>query len=271
MPRIPTPASIEAAPAAAQPLLAAVKKQLGIVPNMFRAISNSPAALEGYLGLNGALAKGTLEAPTRERIHLMSAAISSGVCIASPSTAKPPALTTATTTSSAHASVGVRGRPSRGRRSSPLRRRAEDLDSVQAGDVTQPSRVDRGRFRDHPGGRRPSGLAGKALETARCRDLERAQRRARVDEEAVRESVRQEYDVTRTGCQLVVAAEEAGRAREQKKTSSSSVCRCIGGANPGGLRNSTTESLPSVCDPATLTVTRLPRNHNASPAPSATC
>jgi uncharacterized peroxidase-related enzyme len=70
MPRIPTPASIEAAPAAAQPLLAAVKKQLGIVPNMFRAISNSPAALEGYLGLNGALAKGALEAPTRERIAL---------------------------------------------------------------------------------------------------------------------------------------------------------------------------------------------------------
>ena len=33
-------------------------------------IANSPAALEGYLGLNGALAKGTLEAQTRERIAL---------------------------------------------------------------------------------------------------------------------------------------------------------------------------------------------------------
>ena len=70
MTRLPTPASIEASPAAAQPLLQAVKKQLGVVPNMFRLISNSPAALEGYLGLNGALAKGTLEAPTRERIAL---------------------------------------------------------------------------------------------------------------------------------------------------------------------------------------------------------
>jgi uncharacterized peroxidase-related enzyme len=70
MSRIPTPASIEAAPEKSQPLLEAVQKQLGIVPNMFRAIGNSPAALEGYLGLNAALAKGALEAPTRERIAL---------------------------------------------------------------------------------------------------------------------------------------------------------------------------------------------------------
>jgi uncharacterized peroxidase-related enzyme len=70
MSRIPTPASIEAAPEKSQPLLQAVQKQLGVVPNMFRAIGNSPAALEGYLGLNGALARGALEAPTRERIVL---------------------------------------------------------------------------------------------------------------------------------------------------------------------------------------------------------
>jgi uncharacterized peroxidase-related enzyme len=70
MPRLPTPASIETSPAAAQPLLAAVKKQLGVVPNLFRLVGNSPAALEGYLGLNGALGKGELEAPTRERIAL---------------------------------------------------------------------------------------------------------------------------------------------------------------------------------------------------------
>jgi uncharacterized peroxidase-related enzyme len=75
MPRIPTPASIEASPAAAQPLLQAVNKQLGVVPNLFRLVGNSPAALEGYLGLNGALAKGSLEAPTRERIALAIAEI----------------------------------------------------------------------------------------------------------------------------------------------------------------------------------------------------
>ena len=70
MSRIPTPDSIETAPEGAQPLLQAVRKQLGVVPNMFRVIGNSPAALEGYLGLNGALAKGALEPATRERIAL---------------------------------------------------------------------------------------------------------------------------------------------------------------------------------------------------------
>lgn len=70
MPRIPTPASVEAAPAKAQPLLNAVSKQLGVVPNLFRLVSNSPAALEGYLAMSSALAKGRLPAPTRERIAL---------------------------------------------------------------------------------------------------------------------------------------------------------------------------------------------------------
>ena len=70
MSRLPIPASIEASPAASQPLLQAVKKQLGVVPNLFRLVGNSPAALEGYLGLNGALARGALEAATRERIAL---------------------------------------------------------------------------------------------------------------------------------------------------------------------------------------------------------
>ncbi|SDR35707.1 uncharacterized peroxidase-related enzyme [Rhizobiales bacterium GAS191] len=75
MSRIPTPATIEAAPAASQPMLEAVKSQFGIVPNLFRLVSTSPAALEGYLGLSGALAKGKLPAPTRERIALAVAEI----------------------------------------------------------------------------------------------------------------------------------------------------------------------------------------------------
>lgn len=70
MPRIPIPATIDAAPAASRPLLEAVKKQLGIVPNLFRMVANSPAALEGYVGLIGALGKGTLPAATHERIAL---------------------------------------------------------------------------------------------------------------------------------------------------------------------------------------------------------
>ena len=75
MSRIPTPATIEAAPAASQPLLEAVKKQLGVAPNLFRLVANSPAALEGYVGMFGALGKGALPAPTRERIALAVAEI----------------------------------------------------------------------------------------------------------------------------------------------------------------------------------------------------
>ena len=75
MTRIATPASIADAPAASQPLLEAVKNQFGSVPNLFRVASNSPAALEGYLGLSGALAKGSLPAATRERIALAVAEI----------------------------------------------------------------------------------------------------------------------------------------------------------------------------------------------------
>jgi uncharacterized peroxidase-related enzyme len=75
MSRIPTPASIEAAPEAAQPLLETVNKQLGSVPNLFRIVANSPAALGGYLGLHGALAKGALDPKTRERIALAVAEI----------------------------------------------------------------------------------------------------------------------------------------------------------------------------------------------------
>ena len=70
MPRINTFASVGAAPQAAQPLLDAVNKQLGVVPNLFRTVANSPTGLEGYLGLHGALARGNLDGKTRERIAL---------------------------------------------------------------------------------------------------------------------------------------------------------------------------------------------------------
>ncbi len=70
MSRIPTPATIADAPQAAQADLDQVEKQLGSVPNLFRITATSPEALKGYLGLNGALASGTLSAATRERIAL---------------------------------------------------------------------------------------------------------------------------------------------------------------------------------------------------------
>jgi uncharacterized peroxidase-related enzyme len=70
MTRIATPSTIEEAREQAQPLLTAVNKQLGVVPNMFRLIANRPHTLEGFLGLLGALGKGALPAATRERIAL---------------------------------------------------------------------------------------------------------------------------------------------------------------------------------------------------------
>lgn len=83
MSRIPTPATIEAAPEASRPLLEAVNAQLGVVPNLFRIVANSPAALEGYLGLNGALGKGALSLAVREGIALAVAqANGCGYCLA---------------------------------------------------------------------------------------------------------------------------------------------------------------------------------------------
>ncbi|NEI72188.1 carboxymuconolactone decarboxylase family protein [Rhizobium lusitanum] len=70
MSRIAIPASIEAAPSASQPLLNAVKQQLGVAPNLFRLMAVSPQSLEGHLGLFGALSKGKLSVQTRNRIAL---------------------------------------------------------------------------------------------------------------------------------------------------------------------------------------------------------
>jgi uncharacterized peroxidase-related enzyme len=82
MSRINTFPSIETAPVAARPLLEGAKKQLGSVPNLFRVIANSQAALEGYFGLNGALAKGTLDPKTRQRIALAVAEVNGcGYCL----------------------------------------------------------------------------------------------------------------------------------------------------------------------------------------------
>jgi len=68
MPRIPTVSRAEA-PEASQPILEGLE-QLGRVSNFLRTVANSPAALEGYLGLSGSLSKGSLPADTGRRIAL---------------------------------------------------------------------------------------------------------------------------------------------------------------------------------------------------------
>lgn len=60
----------ESAAGRTKELLDTVQHKLGLVPNMARAMANSPAALDGYLQLSGALAKGTLSTRIREQIAL---------------------------------------------------------------------------------------------------------------------------------------------------------------------------------------------------------
>lgn len=62
---LPTAAT---APAASQPLLAQIEGAFGATPNMFRAVSNSPAALKSMWGSFGALGAGTLDAKLGEQI-----------------------------------------------------------------------------------------------------------------------------------------------------------------------------------------------------------
>jgi uncharacterized peroxidase-related enzyme len=70
MSRITLPATVEDASEAARPILKGVGAKFGAVPNVFRLVSNSPAALNGLLGLAGALGGGRLDNATRERIAL---------------------------------------------------------------------------------------------------------------------------------------------------------------------------------------------------------
>ena len=54
----------QAVPAASQPLLDQIQQAFGATPNMFKAVSNSPAALQSMWGFFGALGKGTLDLVT---------------------------------------------------------------------------------------------------------------------------------------------------------------------------------------------------------------
>lgn len=60
----------ETAQGKAKLLLDGVQKSLGMTPNIMRALANSPAALEAYLGLLKALDGASIDAKTRESIAL---------------------------------------------------------------------------------------------------------------------------------------------------------------------------------------------------------
>jgi len=67
MNRIPL-LTAEQAPAASQPLLQQIQQAFGATPNMFKAVANSPAALQAMWGFFGALGKGTIDAQLGEQI-----------------------------------------------------------------------------------------------------------------------------------------------------------------------------------------------------------
>lgn len=63
-------------------LLEQTNAQLGRIPNLYKAMANSPAALDGYLKFRGALGAGVLSVKMKERIALLTAAINQcGYCV----------------------------------------------------------------------------------------------------------------------------------------------------------------------------------------------
>jgi uncharacterized peroxidase-related enzyme len=73
MARIAIP-TIEEAPAKSQPILQNYVKALGLVPNFFAMISQSPDVLKAVSDMHAALGK-SLGHKTRERIHVMTAEV----------------------------------------------------------------------------------------------------------------------------------------------------------------------------------------------------
>lgn len=69
MPRI-DPIALDKTDEATATALSGVKAKLGFLPNLFTTLAREPAALEGYLKLSGALAKGRLTARQRELIAI---------------------------------------------------------------------------------------------------------------------------------------------------------------------------------------------------------
>ncbi|QHG65707.1 carboxymuconolactone decarboxylase family protein [Pseudomonas putida] len=70
-----TALSLDQAPAGSRTALEGIQKGLGFIPNAFRTLAHSPAALNGYLGLAQALGKSSLSAAEREVVALATSQI----------------------------------------------------------------------------------------------------------------------------------------------------------------------------------------------------
>ncbi|QEY63257.1 peroxidase-related enzyme [Metapseudomonas lalkuanensis] len=61
---------LDQAPASTRPTLESVQKALGFVPNLFKTLAHSPAALNGYMALSQAMARSALSAAEKETVAL---------------------------------------------------------------------------------------------------------------------------------------------------------------------------------------------------------
>jgi len=82
MPRI-TPTTREDAPAGSKPLLDAVNKKMGTIPNLLATMAHSPGVLQSYLSFSEALGQTSLSPGVREQVALaVSAANRCDYCLA---------------------------------------------------------------------------------------------------------------------------------------------------------------------------------------------
>ena len=62
--------TLETAPAGSRPMLEGLKKAFGFVPNLYAAIAESPAALQGALAIGEAFSKSTLSPVEQQLVAL---------------------------------------------------------------------------------------------------------------------------------------------------------------------------------------------------------
>jgi len=86
-----------------------VQDKLGVVPNLFRVLANSPSTLEGYLSFTGALANGSFDIKVREQIALtVSESNMCGYCLSAHSfAAKKAGLTQKDIADAIHAAAAI--------------------------------------------------------------------------------------------------------------------------------------------------------------------
>ena len=79
--------TVESAPEKSCPTLESVRKNYGFVPNLFGALAESPAAVESYAAVSGALARGRFSA-TEQQLLAISISAENGCeyCVAAHST-----------------------------------------------------------------------------------------------------------------------------------------------------------------------------------------